>query len=391
MVLKGTTAAYDLFVEFPQPTIEGLQAVASGYQAVGMRSVVAAMMSDQSFYQAIPGLMDALPENNVDYARSIRPANYQTSLDTCRRLLNDWPFDRLSSKLALAPTVPLHCSDPFIIGCRDLAEEFDSSIHMHLAESKIQAVSAIERYGKTLTAHIDELGLLSPRFTAAHFVWPDGDDILRMADHGCSVAHNPGSNLRLGSGIAPARAFIENGLTLGIGTDGSSCSDNQNMFEAMRTAAFVSRVASPDYTTWLGASEALDLATRGSAAVLGYDTEMGQLKPGYLADIVFLDLANINFVPLNNAINQLVLCEDSSAVESVMIGGKLVLKNRQFTTFDYDALVEEARIAAQRLSETNADRRALGNELESAVGLFCIGLTQQHYHVQRHLDAKTFL
>ena len=118
---------------------------------------------------------------------------------------------------------------------------------------------------------------------------------------------------------------------------------------------------------------------------------MGQLKPGYLADIVFLDLANINFVPLNNAINQLVLCEDSSAVESVMIGGKLVLKNRQFTTFDYDALVEEARIAAQRLSETNADRRALGNELESAVGLFCIGLTQQHYHVQRHLDAKTFL
>ena len=391
MVLKGTTAAYDLFVEFPQPTIEGLQAVASGYQAVGMRSVVAAMMSDQSFYQAIPGLMDALPENNVDYARSIRPANYQASLDTCRRLLNDWPFDRLISKLALAPTVPLHCSDPFIIGCRDLAEEFDSSIHMHLAESKTQAVSAIERYGKTLTAHIDELGLLSPRFTAAHFVWPDEDDILRMADHGCSVAHNPGSNLRLGSGIAPARAFIENGLTLGIGTDGSSCSDNQNMFEAMRTAAFVSRVASPDYTTWLGASEALDLATRGSAAVLGYDTEMGQLKPGYLADIVFLDLANINFVPLNNAINQLVLCEDSSAVESVMIGGKLVLKNRQFTTFDYDALVEEARIAAQRLSETNADRRALGNELESAVGLFCIGLTQQHYHVQRHLDAKTFL
>ena len=356
-----------------------------------MRSVVAAMMSDQSFYQAIPGLMDALPENNVDYARSIRPANYQASLDTCRRLLNDWPFDRLISKLALAPTVPLHCSDPFIIGCRDLAEEFDSSIHMHLAESKTQAVSAIERYGKTLTAHIDELGLLSPRFTAAHFVWPDEDDILRMADHGCSVAHNPGSKLRLGSGIAPARAFIENGLTLGIGTDGSRCSDIQNMLHSMRTAAFVSRVASPDYTTWLGASEALDLATRGSAAVLGYDTEMGQLKPGYLADIVFLDLANINFVPLNNAINQLVLCEDSSAVESVMIGGKLVLKNRQFTTFDYDALVEEARIAAQRLSETNADRRALGNELESAVGLFCIGLTQQHYHVQRHLDAKTFL
>lgn len=391
MVLKGTTAAYDLFVEFPQPTVEGLQAVASGYQAVGMRSVIAAMMSDQTFYQAIPGLMDALPENNVAYAQSIRLADYQVSLDTCRQLLHDWPFDPLSSKLALAPTVPLHCSDPFMIGCRNLAEEFDASIHMHLAESKIQAISAIERYGKTLTAHIDELGLLSPRFTAAHFVWPDNDDILRMADHGCSVAHNPGSNLRLGSGIAPARAFIEKGLTLGIGTDGSSCSDNQNMFEAMRTAAFVSRMTSPDYNNWLGASEALDLATRGSATVLGHGDEIGQLKPGYLADIVFLDLGNINFVPLNNAIHQLVLCEDSSAVESVMIGGEMVLENRQFTTFDYTALVEEAQATAQRLSETNAERRALANQLESTVGLFCVGLTQQHYHVQRHLDTQQFI
>ena len=112
-----------------------------------------------------------------------------------------------------------------------------------------------------------------------------------------AVVHNPMSNLRIGSGVAPARAMLDAGLTLGIGTDASNTSDGQNMFEALRLAAFLSRIADPDPQQWLSAMDAFRAATAGSARVLGF-AGIGQLEPGYAADIVFIDLRHINYVPL---------------------------------------------------------------------------------------------
>jgi cytosine/adenosine deaminase-related metal-dependent hydrolase len=275
MVLKGATAAYDLFFEFPQVTREGIDAITRGCQSVGLRAVVTPIIGRSHLHQAIPGLIDALPTQQADRARSFKLNEYQSSIEVCRDLLANWPYDRSQVRRALAPTVPLHCSDPFITACGDLAEEFDVELHMHLAESKIQAVSAMQRYGKSLTAHPTDLNFLRPRFTAAHFVWADADDISRITDAGCSVSHNPGSHLRLRSGIAPARAMREQGPRVGIGTDGSSCSDNQNMFEAMRIGAFPSRVVSPDPETWISTENVIDMATRGGAAVLGFEKEIG--------------------------------------------------------------------------------------------------------------------
>ncbi|MFQ5958589.1 MAG: amidohydrolase family protein, partial [Alphaproteobacteria bacterium] len=309
MVRKGCTAAYDLYFEMPLPTPEGIAAVARGYSGVGVRAVIAPMTADRLLYDAIPGLRDAVPEPLRARIDRVRAAPHEESIAVSRRLLHDWSFDRARIRPALAPTIPLHCSDDFIVACRDLAEEYGVGVHMHLAESKVQAVSGIERYGKTLAAHLDDLGLLGPGFTGAHCVWLDDDDIARMADAGASVAHNPGSNMRLGSGIAPVRAMLARGLDVGIGTDGSSCSDNQNMFEAMRFASFASRVQSPDYATWLATDEVVRLATEGSARALGFGDAIGRIAPGYKADMVFLDLANVNYLPLNDAVNQVVHCE----------------------------------------------------------------------------------
>ena len=249
-----------------------------------------------------------------------------------------WPFDATEAGLALAPTIPLHCSDDFLTACSSLARDTGLGLHMHLAESKVQAVAGMRRYGRTLTAHIESLGVLGPHFTAAHAVWLDDDDISRLADHGATVAHNPGSNLRLGSGIAPARRMRERGLAVGIGTDGSQCSDNQNMFEATRLASFSSRVASPDPDRWLSTDEALTMATESSARALGLGSHVGRIAPGLKADIVFLDLGNLNFVPFNDPTNQVVLTENGAAVDSVMIGGRMVLDRGRFTTFDVRAL-----------------------------------------------------
>lgn len=245
---------------------------------------------------------------------------------------------------------------------------------MHLAESRVQAVAAQTHYGKSLAAHLDGLGMLSPDFTGAHCVWLEDDDMRRMADRGARVAHNPGSNLRLGSGIARARAMLDHGICVGIGSDGSGSSDNQNMFEALRMAAFVSRTQRAQPSEWLGTWEVLEMATQGGAQVLGLGERIGRIAPGYKADLVLLDLTHINYVPLNDAANQIVNCEDSSAVHSVMIGGRFVLQDKAFTSFDFGRLREDVGKAVTRLSEANKDKREVAEMMARYVSSHCVGL-----------------
>ena len=381
MVRKGCTACYDLYLELPLPTPEGLEAIGRAYQDVGMRAVLAPMTADHTFYQAIPGLLDALSKTQRQTLEQTRMQPADVTLDACRTLLQQAPFDTERIRLALAPTIPLHCSDAFLLATRDLAQEYDIALHMHLGESKVQALSGITRYGKTLTAHLDALGLLGPAFTAAHAVWLDRDDILRLADNGASVAHNPGSNLRLGSGIAAIREMLQAGVNVGIGTDGSNCSDNQNMFEAMRLASFVSRVRQHDYHTWLQTDQALQMATEGSARALGFDDLIGRLALGYKADIVFLDLNHVNFLPLNDPINQLVHSEDGSAVDSVMIDGDVVLWQGNFTRVDIASVRSQIDAAVEALASLSYEARRLAEALEERVGQFCTGLARQPYPV----------
>src|SRR5437764_1604382 len=269
MVLKGCTAAYDLFVEFPLPTKEGVRLVASAYQQVGMRAVIAPMVANRTFFEAIPGLMEALPAELQERVAKLRLAPGEATLQGVRAALDDWSFDRAQIRPAVAPTIPHHCSDDFILGCANIARDFDVGLHSHVAESKVQALAGIKLYGKTLTAHLDELGVLGPNFTVAHGVWLDNDDMQRLGDRCASIAHNPGSNMRLGAGLADARAMLDAQVNLGIGTDGANCSDNQNMYEAMRLASFVSKVQGPEWRRWMTTGEVALAATPGGARALG--------------------------------------------------------------------------------------------------------------------------
>ena len=383
MVLKGCTACYDLFYEFPTPSAAGLAAAGRAYTDVGMRAVVAPMVADHSFYEAIPGLMEALPESLQKAVENLRLAPYETSLANMKEALHGWALDRDIVRLAVAPTIPLHCSDEFMVACAALAREYGVGLHSHLSESKVQAVAGIKRYGKTLTTHMDELGLLGPDFTAAHGVWLDDDDMRRLGDNGASVAHNPGSNMRLGNGLADARGLLDRGVNLAIGTDGAQCSDNQNMYESMRLASMVSKVQGPDYRRWLTTEEVIEATTAGSARALGFD-HIGRIAPGFKADIVFLDLASVNWIPFNDATNQLVHTEDGTGVHSVMIGGRMVVEAGRLTTVDLVKLARDAEAARERLARLNEDNRMLYERLEGVVGTFCPGLAQRPYHIHRY-------
>jgi guanine deaminase len=384
MLMKGCTACYDLTAEFPTPSAEGLEAVGRAYRDAGMRAVVAPMVADLSFFEAIPGLMGALPPALQKEVERLRLAPSRTTLENIRQALHGWKFDRGEVRPAVAPTIPLHCSDEFMVGCGNLAREYGTGLHTHVSESKVQALAGLKKYGKSLAAHMDSLGLVGPNFTVAHGVWLDDEDMKRLGGRGASVAHNPGSNMRLGSGIADMRRMLECGINVGIGTDGANCSDNLNMYEAMRIASLASKVRGPDWERWITTPEVLEAATAGSARALGFGDKIGRLAPGYKADIVFLDLDNVNWIPLNDPVNALVHTEDGSAVHSVMVGGRMVVQNRKLVNVDLARLARDAERARERLERLNRDNKTLYERLKPIVGSFCPALARQPLHINRY-------
>ncbi len=383
MLQKGCTACYDLAAEIPAPSIDGIEMVARAYADTGMRAVIAPMMADTTFYRAIPGLIEAMPPGLKEKAEALKATPHDVSLDICKRIIEGWTFDKDQVRPALGPTIPHHCSDAFIAGCRDLARAHGIGVQMHVAESKVQAVVGKRKYGTTLVGHLAALDLIGPNFTASHAIWIDDDDMARLADRGASVSHNPGSNMKLGSGLAATRKMKDRGINLGLGTDGCLSSDNLNMFEAMRAAAYVSRVQGPDPRQWLSAAEAFEAATVGGARALGMERQIGQLAPGMKADVVFLDLTSINYIPLNEPLLHVVFVEDGTGVDRVMVGGQLRVEGGKSIGVDMVRLAAEASTAATQLAATNAAARDFVHAFEPVVLDYCVGLARQPYHVQR--------
>jgi guanine deaminase len=355
-----------------------------------MRAVIAPMMADRTLYQSLPGLLDAMPAAMRAQARKLAAAPYEASIEACKALLARWPFDRDRVRPALAPTIPLHCSDEFLLACHRLSNEYEVGLQTHLAETKAQAVLAVTRYGKSLVGHLADLGFLDERMSAAHAIWVGSDDLRRLADNGVTIAHNPLSNLRLGSGVAPVRRMLDRGLVVGIGTDAANTSDGQCMFEATRLAAYLSRIVTPDYARWLSSREAFEMATLGSARVLGFGDRIGRLAPGFKADIVFIDLAHINYVPLGNAATQLVYGENGAAVDSVMIDGRFVMRHRELLTVDEARLRQDAQRACERLAAVNAGAERSARHFEDAVGVFCLGQARAAHPLHRTLDEDAY-
>ena len=384
MLLKGCTAAYDLMAEFPMPSVDGIDAVARAYSDAGMRAVVAPMTADLTFFEVIPGLMDRLSPALQKEVEKFRLAPYRASIGQMRKILRGWSYDRDMVRPAVAPTIPHHCSDPFLTACRDVARDYGAGLHTHVSESKVQVVAGYKIYGTSLTRHLDELGIVGPDFTVAHGVWLDHDDMRLLGDKGASVAHNPGSNMRLGSGLADVRGMLERKVNVGIGTDGASCADNQNMYEAMRLASFASKVQGPDIERWVTTGEALHAATVGSARALGFGDGIGRLAAGCKADIVFLELAHPNWMPCNDPVNALVHVEDGTAVHSVMVGGRMVVENRKLLTVDLAKLAGEVEEVRERLQKANKPAKAIYDRLEKVVTAFCPGLARQPLHIHRY-------
>jgi 5-methylthioadenosine/S-adenosylhomocysteine deaminase len=219
----------------------------------------------------------------------------------------------------------------------------------------------------------------------AHSIWIDEHDIRLLADSGTMVAHNPASNLKLGSGIAPIRELLESGVTVALGTDGSMASDNQNMFEAMRFAALVGNVRfayEPD--KWLSASEVFEMATISGAKVLGLDGQIGKIEVGRKADIVLLNSRSSFLRPTNNVRNALVYAETAADVQKVFVGGRLVVADGRVLTIDEEDIYLRAQVAIERLISQNEGLFAVADRLTPFIRSACALCAKAPMAVDRH-------
>ena len=377
LIRKGCTACFDLFIELPGPTVEGTHAVAQAYDAIGMRAVVAPMIADQTIYQALPGLLEAFDGPLKDAVAALSLPDWDSTIAVCEAALRNWPVSTDRVRPGIGPTIPLHCSDPFLQACARLSKEIGLPLQTHLAETRTQQIMAQRKYGTSLAEHLSELGVLSPRFSGAHGVWLSDLEMALVAEAEAGISHNPMSNLRIGSGIAPLRRMADAGVTMGIGTDASNTSDGQNMFEATRLAATLSRAHSIDSADWVRAREAFDMATVGSARLLGFD-KLGKIAEGWAADLVFLDASYCHYTPQRNTLDQIVFAETGAAVREVMIAGQTVFAGDRILTLDEQALRARALAAAERITHANADARVMNAAAAEVVKGFCLRSCAAH-------------
>ncbi|MFB3054922.1 MAG: amidohydrolase family protein [Alphaproteobacteria bacterium] len=244
---------------------------------------------------------------------------------------------------AVGPFAPQRCTPELLEGCADLAARHDLGIYIHVYETRGQVVMAREvytDYGGSFITYMDKAGLLNRRLNIAHSVWLDRGEMDRMAEADAGAVLNHLSNMKLKSGIAPVLDMREAGMRVALGCDNCSGSDVQNMFQAMKMYCLLAAVSDPEPGPAL-AHEALRHATLGGARSAMLDDGLGALKPGYKADLVLLDMNDTAYLPYNSAARQLVYSETGRAIDTVIVDGRVVIKDRVVQTIDEDALRQE--------------------------------------------------
>jgi 5-methylthioadenosine/S-adenosylhomocysteine deaminase len=378
MLSRGCTACYDLVYQFPRPSREGIDAVARAYADAGMRAVVCPMVADRALYDAVPGLAAALAAAGHGSMATFALADTASILATLDDIVSRWSWSADRLKPALAPTIPMHCSEALIRGCHDIARHHGAGIHMHIAEARFQAVAAQAQYGRGMIPYLDGLGVIGPAFTAAHGVWLDDDDHRILAERGANLVHMPLSNLRLGVGVAHVRRAREAGVNVGLATDGANSADNLDMFEVMRLATLVSRTFGDAPDQWVSARDALSLATAGSARCLGSSDRLGAIRVGAAADLVCLDDSGPAWRPRNAPAVQLVNGAGHGGVADVMVGGEFVVRDGGFVAIDVDRVAAQAQRAADRVFASTTALRAKAEALIPAVVSHIRKLGAQH-------------
>lgn len=308
MLLGGTTTFADMYWSE--------EAVAEAVRESGIRAV----------------LMPTFTDSRWD--------DFMEDYETVFGAYGDGSSDRIT--LMIAPHAPYSCSPEHLEKALELAGKHGVGINIHLAETDDETNIIKERFGKTPVEYVYDLGLLNERSIAVHCVHLTEGDIEIIKKSGCSVAHNPQSNMKLASGASPVARMLEEGICVGIGTDGPCSNNDLDMWDELRSASLLGKMVAGD-TCALPAYEVLKMATVNGARALSLQDKIGQLKEGMFADIVLLDVCKPHLYPQHDMVANLVYAAKSSDVHTVIVNGRIVVERGALKNVDVKKLCAEAQ------------------------------------------------
>ena len=297
MIKSGTTAFSDMYHQY--------EATADAVEEMGMRALVAGACFDGF---------------NPERAERCKRMNEKLVEQVVGRY-----SDRI--RYAVGPHAIYTVSGELLQWIDAFAAEHDAPVHLHLAETEGEVRDAVQRFGLTPVRYLNSLGVLSPRLIIAHGIYVDDEEIRMLADHGVKVVHNPASNMKLASGIQFKFCEMRRaGVTVALGTDGCSSSNNLDMVEAMKLASLLGKAWRKDPEA-IPAGEIFRAATEGGASAIGL--KAGRIAEGYLADLCLVDLNSPAFTPNHNFLSNLVYAANGSCVDTVICDGKILMQDKK--------------------------------------------------------------
>ncbi len=333
-LLSGGTTVVDHLVLIPHQELDTVAAAVRGYQEIGIRAFIAPLIQDLPLSMGIPAA-GTTPTHEPFFCSTA------STLELMATVIKQFHDPESGIHIAVAPTGPQLCTDALFTGCMELSDKYDLCRHSHLLETKVQQKLAQERYGCSAVQYLQNLGYLSDRTSLAHCVWLNDQDITILAQTQSTVVHNPLSNLRLGSGIAPILKYRQAGVNVAFACDGASSNDSQDLLEAIKIGSILHNVTNADYRHWITPRQGVEMASLGGAKGLNMADEVGSLEVGKKADLVMYNLKNLSLLPRTDPIGLLVLGRPSNVVSNAWVNGKQIVADGEIVTIDVRELQQE--------------------------------------------------
>jgi 5-methylthioadenosine/S-adenosylhomocysteine deaminase len=338
---NGITTVQDMS-SFSPISDEYVDAILDAYAQAGIRVIFSVTVRDKSQLDTIPWIAELAPRelHEVIGTQADAPG---PQMDFVARQIERIGDRGGMVRWALSPSAPQRCSPALLEAVAELSCRRRLPVYTHVYETRVQRIFSQDRlsaYGGSAIKYMEAAGLLGPLVTIAHGVWPDEDELDLIGRSGTNVVLNMLSNLKLKSGVAPVLAYRARGVNLALGCDNCSCSDVQSMLQVMKLFCMLSAVSSRE-RTGVTAAEAWRAATVGGARSAGLSETVGALRPGYKADLVLMDLSDPAYVPLNSAVRQLVYSDSGRSIRTVIVDGRVVVRDGRATRVDEAAFGEE--------------------------------------------------
>jgi guanine deaminase len=348
-VKSGTTTVCDDMNASPILRRDHVEAAYQAYEDIGIRAYLGITLFDKPFFRAMPFVDEEFPPELLAELDAVSKSSPAELLGFARELARVRHPESNRVAFMAIPSAPQRCTEEFLRDVRALADEFDLPSMIHVQETRLQVVTGQLWYGSAMVEYLGRMGFLKPKTQIIHGVWLNPREIQLLAETGATVQHNPTSNLKLGSGIAPVRAILNAGVNLSLGSDGCGSIETSDMQTALQLGALLNKVRG-DHPEWPGAEESFRAATQGGAKALGRERDLGIIEKGRAADLVAYCLDGIAFSPLNNPLRQLVYAATKTDIDLVMVNGQTVQRGGRLTRVDEDKLLAEIAEAHARIA-----------------------------------------